>query len=106
MSSHPDALKRWPTFFLLALIVAAFIEIKIRQELTKRKKQFLIPGKRLTDRPTMAMIFDVLQSVIVVLLKTECGTQRILPRNTDRRVFELLDLMGIDQSAYTTTGVA
>ena len=87
--------------FLLALLVAAFIEIKIRQELTKSKRQFLVPGKRLTDRPTMAMIFDVLESVLVVTVRSDGATQRVLPSNTDPRVFELMELMGIDESAYT-----
>ena len=47
-------------FFPLALIVAAYIEIRIRQELKRRKRQFVVmPGKRLTDRPTMTGVFDV-----------------------------------------------
>ncbi len=39
--------------FLMALIVASYIEIKIRQELKVRREQFLVPGNRLTERPAM-----------------------------------------------------
>ena len=87
--------------FLLALLVASFIEIKIRQELTKQSRQFLVPGQRMTNRPTMSMILTVLESVLVVLVRTAEGTKRILPSNTDKRVHELIELMGIDVSAYT-----
>ena len=37
--------------FLLALIVASFIEVRIRQELQKRQRPFLVPGNRWTERP-------------------------------------------------------
>jgi len=87
--------------FLLALLVASFIEVKIRQELTKQRRQFLVPGQRLTDRPTMKMIFDVLEPVLVVVMRSDHATKRILPRNTDKRVTELMELMGMDASAYT-----
>jgi len=88
--------------FLLALIVAAYIEIKIRQELKVRRQQFVVPGKRLTDRPTMTSILDIMQTVLVVLLHTPEGVQRILPSNTDPRVYQILELTGLDQTAYTS----
>lgn len=87
--------------FLLALIVASYIEIKIRQELKARKEQLLVPGNRLTDRPTMTSIFDIMQTVLVVLVHTPEGIQRVLPSNTDPRVYQILDLTGFDTSAYT-----
>lgn len=87
--------------FLLALIVAAYIEIKIRQELKVRREQFLVPGNRLTDRPTMTMIFDIMQTVLVVLLHTREGVQRFLPSNTDPRVYQILEMTGLDHGAYT-----
>lgn len=87
--------------FLLALIVAAYIEIKIRQELKVRRQQFVVPGNRLTDRPTMTSIFDIMQTVLVVLVHTPEGVQRILPTNTDPRVYQILELTGLDQTAYT-----
>ena len=87
--------------FLLALIVAAYIEIKIRQELKVRREQFLVPGNRLTDRPTMTMIFDIMQTVLVVLLHTPDGVQRFLPSNTDPRVHQILEMTGLDHAAYT-----
>src|SRR5690606_3252674 len=55
--------------FLLALIVAAYIEIKVGQELAVRQRPFLVPGNRWTMRPTMTMIFDVLRSVYILYVR-------------------------------------
>lgn len=87
--------------FLLALIVASFVEIKIRQELKVRKEQFLVPGRRLTDRPTMAAILDIMSTILVVIVHDPGGVQRVLPSNTDPRVWQILELTGLDESAYT-----
>jgi len=87
--------------FLLALIVAAYIEIKIRQELKVRREQLVVPGNRPTDRPTMTSIFDIMQTVLVVILHTPDGVQRVLPTNTDPRVYQILELTGLDGSTYT-----
>jgi Transposase len=87
--------------FLLALIVASYIEIKIRQELAVRQRPFLVPGNRWTQRPTMTMIFDVLSSVCILQIPSERGLRRFLPDDTDPRVYELLDLMGFDHRVYT-----
>lgn len=37
--------------FLLALIVATFIGVRIRQEIQQRQRAFLVPGNRWTERP-------------------------------------------------------
>lgn len=89
--------------FLLALLVASFIEVKIRQELNKRNEEFLVPGNRLTPRPTMTMIFNVLETTQVVLIGSKQGARRLLPSNTDPRILQLLDLMGFDDTAYLRT---
>ena len=87
--------------FLLALIVASFIEVRIRQELKKRQRPFLVPGNRWTERPTMSMIFDILSGVLVVKIGDGLTTRRRLPSNLDPRVYELLELAGLDHKAYT-----
>jgi hypothetical protein len=62
----------------------------------------VVPGNRLTDRPTMTSIFDIMQTVLVVLVHTPDGVQRILPSNTDPRVYRILELTGLDPTAYTS----
>jgi hypothetical protein len=87
--------------FLLALIVASYIEIRIRQELQKLQRPFLVPGNRWTERPTMSMIFDLLERVVVLKVADGCRARRMFPSNLDPRVYELLNLAGLDHKAYT-----
>lgn len=87
--------------FLLALMVASFIEVRIRQELKKRQRPFLVPGNRWTERPTMRMIFDILEGIQVLKIGRTSSTRRRFPTNIDARVYELLDLAGLDYRVYT-----
>lgn len=87
--------------FLLALIVASFVEIKIRQELKLRRQQFLVPGQRLTQRLTMRAIFDIMSTLMVLVVRGPGGVQRVLPHNTNPRVKQILALTGLDETAYT-----
>lgn len=92
--------------FLLALIAAAYIEIKIRQELAVRQRPFLVPGDRCTMRPTMTMIFDVLRTVYIIYIDSSRGMRRFLPSDLDLRVNALLDLIGFDHRVHTRAPAA
>jgi transposase len=92
--------------FLLALIVASYIEVRVRQELKKRQRPFLVPGNRWTERPTMSIIFDILSGVQILKLCNGTTTRRRLPSNIDPRVYELLELTGLDHRAYTHVSYA
>lgn len=88
--------------FLIALFVAAYIEMKIRRRLTETKGEVELDGKRRTDRPTIEAILDLLNTIQVLLVETRDGVTRILPKNTDPRATRLLELAGYDASIYTT----
>lgn len=87
--------------FLLALIVASYIDLRIRQELRTQQRPFLVPGNRWTERPTMRMIFDILEGVLVLKTVSGPATRRVFPSNLDPRVYELLNLAGLDHGVYT-----
>src|SRR5690606_24733454 len=82
--------------FLIALFVAAYIEMKIRRRLTETKGEVELDGKRRTDRPTIEAILDLLNTIQVLLVETRDGVTRILPKNTDPRATRLLELAGYD----------
>ena len=92
--------------FLLALIVASYIEIKIRQELAVRQRPFLVPGNRWTQRPTMTMIFDVLRTVYIIYIDSSRGMRRFLPSDLDLRVNALSDLIGFHYRVHTRAPAA
>ena len=80
------------------------IEIRIRQELKERNAEFLVLGKRWTNRPTMTMLFDILENVLIEVEKHNGGVRRFLPSNTDPRVMQILELAGFDEGVYTQSG--
>lgn len=87
--------------FLMALFVAAFIEMKIRRELQRTRSCVELPGKRLTNRSTIRAILDVLSTIQVVRIQTDQGVIRTLPSNTDRRALRILELAGYNSAIYT-----
>jgi len=88
--------------FLLALLVAAYIQMKIRKALKERRQTVELEGKRITDRPTIRAILDLLNRVQVVRVETHEGVTRILPRNVDQRALRMIELAGYDTAIYTT----
>lgn len=88
--------------FLLALLVAAFIEMKVRRRLKETKQQVELEGRRKTDRPTIEAILDLVNTIQVLLVETDNGVTRILPKNTDPRAKRFLELAGYDATIYTT----
>jgi hypothetical protein len=80
--------------------VAAFIEMKIRKELKRTKQQLEVPGKRMTDRPTIQSILDLLANIQVLKVDTGTDIVRILPKNTDKRALHVLKLAGYDVTFF------
>lgn len=87
--------------FLLALLVASFIEVCMRQELKRRERPFLAPPDRWVDRPTMSSIFDILETMLVIHIHENGRIRRLLPDNVNPWIYEILELTGLDYSVYT-----
>jgi len=87
--------------FLLALLVAAYIQMKIRRVLKEKKETVELEGKRITDKPTIRAILDLLNHIQVVQVETDQGVVRIMPRNVDKRALRMIELAGYDVSIYT-----
>lgn len=75
--------------------------MKIRKELKGTKQQLEVPGKRLTDRPTIQSSLDLLANIQVLKVDTGQDIVRILLKDTDKRALRILDLAGYDASIYT-----
>ena len=87
---------------MLALLVAAFIERRVRFALDKSKQIIEILGKRKTNRPTIKVILDMLSIVNIVYVSDGSEVMRILPDNTPPNVLQLIELAGHTSSIYTT----
>lgn len=87
--------------FLFALLVASLIELKVRRALRRRGEAIAVPGGRITDRPTIRAIFDILNdNLLVALMGTHAGVQRQISADLDSRIPHILELLGYDMSLY------
>lgn len=71
--------------FLLALLVAACIQMKIRHTLNEKKETVELEGKRITDKPTTRAIVDLLNRIQIIQVETKQGFVWIMPRKVDKR---------------------
>lgn len=88
--------------FLIALLVASFLEMKIRRELKATNEEVELEGKRKTKRPTILAILEHLNTIQIVKVETDTGVMRILPKNIDPTAKRFVELAGYDASIYTT----
>ena len=79
-----------------------YIQMKIRKASKERRQTVELEGKRITDRPTIRAILDLLNRAQVVRVETHEGVTRILPRNVDQRALRIIELAGYDTAIYTT----
>lgn len=87
---------------MLALLVAAFIERRVRFALAKSNQIIEIVGKRKTNRPTIRVILDMLSTVNMVYVDDGVEVIRILPSNISPNVLRLMELAGHTSNIYTT----
>ena len=85
---------------LLAVMVAAFLQRRIRKALQDQNATILAPGNRVLDRSTVTAILDMLQYISVVYLHHGTHTERYLPTNTSPEILKLLRLAGYDERIY------
>jgi transposase len=87
---------------MLALLVAAFIERRVRFGLAKNNQIIETVGKRKTNKPTIKVILDMLSTVNMVYIDDGLEMMRILPSNIPPNVLQLIELAGHTPSIYTT----
>lgn len=95
---RPDRAYALGFVFLLALLVAAFLERRIRHELARTQDVLVIGGQRTTQAPTLQAILDLFRSLQVILVDTGQRVERVLPSNTNPQVLKVLRLAGYSEA--------
>ena len=98
---RPDRAYALAFVFLLALLVAAYLERRIRHALPRTQEVLELGEGRKTSTPTIQTILDLLRSLQIVLIDTGRHVQRLLPDNTDPQIFNVLRLAGHSEAIYT-----
>lgn len=86
---------------LMAVLVYSVIERLLREAMKRETEPLILPGMRKSFSPTAMAVLELLESVIVMKLKTAAGVVRILPENTEPQLERILSLLGLHQKIYT-----
>ena len=82
--------------FILVLMLASYLEYRVRQSLKERNEFVQLPGNKKTDTPSIATILEVLATIEVVVVQG----QRYFPSNLNRQALDMVQWAGFDPSIY------
>lgn len=83
--------------FVLVLLIATYLEYRVRESLKDRGEYLPQPGGQKTYRPSVKTILEVIDTVIVMSLNGNL----YLPYNTTPIILKMLDWAGFNASIYT-----
>lgn len=94
----PERLEALAYVVLLAALVRAIIQRRVRRYAQEHNEEFALPGKRKTNRPTGRQILDSFDAVIVVILPD--GTRAL----SESKLFpdKMFKALGVSPSVYIT----
>ena len=79
--------------FILALLVASYLEYRVRKSLQEQNKYLVWPRGHKNYRPSLQTIFEVLDLIKVLIVD---GERRYFPRDIDRQALEMVKWAGFD----------
>jgi len=84
--------------FQLALLVAAYLEYRIRQSMKKEKRPLILFGNRKSTAPTARSILEMFDRFLVL----KQGKDRALINHNGPEVIRALKLVGFSEEIYTS----
>lgn len=99
---NPERVLALGFVFLMALLVYALLERRVRHNLKEENEPLTLPGKRKSDTPTGVALLEMLKSLQIVRIVTGGKIYRMLPKNlVNTQILRLLKLAGFDENIYT-----
>lgn len=97
----PNRVKALGYLFLMALLIYALMERRVRNQLEKEREVLNLRYRKNVKQPTGALILEQFKNVSVVKIDLGQGQTIIqLPSNLSKTVVKLLRLSGFDASIY------
>ncbi|MCW2279437.1 hypothetical protein [Heliophilum fasciatum] len=82
----PERVKAMGYVFLLALLVATYLEFRVRHTLARRNQTVLNRAGKPESRPTFKTIREVMEPMEILIVHTEHGLVRKIKRSTPQRL--------------------
>ncbi len=103
----PKRVQAFGYILLLALMVYTLIEYQVREALLKEEQPLIIPGGIKSHKPTARAILELLENIMVLIIKLENGScLRVIGNGANDNVKRLLNLAGFSEAIYTTDYIA
>ena len=82
--------------FILVLLLACYLEYRVRESLKTTNEAVQLPGNKHTQRPSTMTILEVLDKITVV----KVGDNRYFPKNIDLQALNMIRWAGFDPDIY------
>lgn len=89
--------------FLLVLMLACYLEYRVRKNMEENGEYLLQPGNKKNNKPAVTTIMEVLESLSVVIV----NGVRMFPKNVNKQALKMIEWAGFDiQETYLKPLVA
>lgn len=88
----PNRIQAFGYVFIPVLLIASYLEYRVRKRLKKSNQYVLLPGKKKTDRPSIKTIMEILSFIVVVIV----NGKRYFPRNQNGQALNMVKWAGYD----------
>lgn len=82
--------------FILVLLLASYLEYRVRENLKKRGEAVLLPGNKKTNVPSVATILEILNTIQIVIIQGE----RFFPDNVNKQALKMIEWAGFKPTIY------
>jgi transposase len=90
--------------FLMALLIYALLQRRVRRNLAKETKPLIIPGKRKSFSPTGTMLLEMLKPLTIITFETDSGRiHQVAENQLTEDIKRLLHLAGFSEDIYCST---
>lgn len=94
--NRKDRVEAMGYVFILVLMIACYLQFRVRKALAENNEYVLDPGNKKNVRPSIKRIFEILEDVIVMV--TPQG--RFFPANINPRILKMIEWAGFDPRIY------
>ena len=93
----PERVEAMGYVFVLVLLIASYLEYRVRKALRERGEYYIQPNGQKTQRPSVKTILEVLETVLVISFNGNL----YLPNDTYPKVLKMLEWAGFSTEIYT-----
>lgn len=88
----PERVEALGYVFMLVLLVASYLEYRVRKGLKKTGQAVILPGNKKTNRPSVQTIMEIFSLIEVLII----GGERYFPENLPLQAISMIEWAGYD----------